>query len=196
MGCDIHAYVEKFTDGRWVWLRHDLFDHGGGIGVRQPGMPPPWKPFDRSYRLFGFLAGVRDHDVPQIHEVRGLPADLDPLLREEFGFTYPDDCPHTEEDRRSRHGCVCVYHHSGLFGHSWATGEELLAYDFMREFTCPYEHGPDRKYKHLDECVHWLAGTPKVTVGEYLGNWVYRFGEIAALAEDPNLVRVVYAFDN
>jgi hypothetical protein len=41
-----------------------------------------------------------------------------------------------------------------------------------------------------------VAGSPLVSVGEYLGGWVDRFGEIARLADDPNLVRVVFAFDN
>lgn len=191
MGADIHAYIEKLVAGRWVWLKGDLFDHGrtGNWG------PRPCEPFDRSYALFGFLAGVRDQDVPQIHGCRGLPADLSPELREEFGFTFPDDCPHTEEQRKPPIGCMCVYHHSGLFGHSWATGAELVGFDFGREFTCPYAHGADRKYQHMGECAHWLAGRPETTVGEYLGGWTDRFAEIAALSDDPELVRVVYAFD-
>ena len=192
MGADIKAYVEKFVADRWVWLKGDLFDHGstGNWG------PEPWEPFDRSYALFGFLAGVRDHDVPQIHPCRGLPADLSPELRKEFGFTFPDDCTHYGTDHRGRRDCACVYHDSGLFGHSWATGAELVGYDFGREFTCPYTHGPDRKYQHLEECDHFRAGSPLVSVGEYLGEWVDRFREVAALADDPNLVRVVFAFDN
>lgn len=185
MGADINDFIEVFDGERWTWNRGDLFD-----------TDPPYRPFDRSYVLFGFLAGVRNHDIPQIHPCRGLPDNLSPELREKFGFTFPADCTHPERDRRGLHTCSCVYHDAGLFGHSWATGAELVGYDFTTRMRCTYAHGADRPAWDKEPCPHEVVDPVFTTVGEYLGDWVDRFREIAALVSDPNHVRVVFAFDN
>lgn len=191
MGADINSYIEMFDGEHWSWNRGDLFDNGSG-----PGGGWTYHPFDRSYVLFGFLAGVRDRDVPQIHPCRGLPADLSPELREKFGFTYPADCTHAVPDRWGRSTCVCIYYDAGLFGHSWATGAELVGYDFTTRMRCTYAHGADRPTWDTEPCPHEAVDLVFTTVGEYLGDWPDRFREIASLVEDPNHVRVVYAFDN
>ena len=192
VGVDIHSYVEVFDGERWAWIRGSLFDNGPG-----PGGGWTCEPFDRSYVLFGFLAGVRNHDVPQIHPCRGLPDNLSPELREKFGFAFPDDCTHPPERRQAPLGCMCVYYDAGLFGHSWATGAELVGYDFTTPMKCTYAHGDDRPTWDKEPCPHEVVDPVFTTVGEYLGEgWIERFQEIAALASDPNHVRVVYAFDN
>jgi hypothetical protein len=85
MGMDIHSYVETFDGAAWSWNRGDLFDIGpSSFSLR------PWEPFDRSYGLFGFLAGMRNHDVPQIHPCRGLPDDVSPEVRAELGLPLDD----------------------------------------------------------------------------------------------------------
>lgn len=190
MGADIHGYVEVFDGERWAWNRDDLFvDDSPG-----PGSGWTCEPFDlRSYALFGFLAGVRNRNVPQIHPCRGLPDDLSPELREKFGFTYPADCTHPD---RGLHGCSCVYEDAGLFSHSWATGAELVGYDFTTRMRCTYAHGADRPTWDKESCPHEAVDPVFTTVGEYLGDWLDRFREVAALAEDPDHVRAVYAFDN
>lgn len=185
MGADINPYIEMFDGERWSWNRGDLFD-----------TEPPYEPFDRSYVLFGFLAGVGNHNVPQIHPRRGLPDDLSPELRKKFGFTFPGDCTHPERDRRGLHTCFCVYSDAGYFGHSWATGAELVGYDFTTRMRCTYAHGADRPSWDTEPCPHEAVDPVFTTVGEHLGDWLDRFREIAALADDPNHVRVVYAFDN
>lgn len=188
MGADIHAYIELFDGDRWTWATSDLFPDN------DTRIDKPWDPFpSRSYSLFGFLAGVRDPDVPQIHECRGLPADLSPELRKEFGFTWPQDCTHYDPDFHGRRNCMCLYSDSGLFAHSWATGAELLAYDYVGTFfPCPYAHGAGRQ-SWREPCAH--LHEDQTTVGEYLGGWVERFQSIAALSHDPSHVRAVYAFD-
>lgn len=193
MGADIHGYVEMFDGERWSWNGGDLFVDDS------PGHGSSWtcEPFDRSYALFGFLAGVRNHDVPQIHPCRGLPDNLSPELRKKFGFTYPADCTHAAPDRWGRSTCSCIYDDEGLFGHSWATGVELIGYDFTTRMRCTYAHGADRPSWDKDPCPHEAVDPVFTTVGEYLGDgWLERFREIAALADDPAHVRVVYAFDN
>lgn len=191
MGCDIHAYVERWKpDVGWEWLNGDLFDNMTTYaGATEPTADgEPWEPFPyRHYRLFGFLAGVRDHDVPQIHALRGLPGDLCAELRAEFGLTHSDGCEPTEDGHVKTH-CDCAdFNPSWYHSHSWATGAELLAFDYGTEMFCAAEAVGGVT---VDE-----GG--KRTVGEYLGSWnLERFREIAALADDPRHVRVVYAFDN
>lgn len=174
MGTDIHSFVERWEpDVGWQWLKGELFDNDG--------FDEPWEPITgRCYHLFGFLAGVRDGGVRQIHARRGLPWDLSPELRTEFG-SFPDDCTHQEGSP-----CMpCLYetYHS----HSWATGAELIAFDYGK---------PMRAYPETMGGVLVDAGGP-TTVGEYIGlRYVQRFHEIAALAENPAHVRMVYAFDS
>ena len=58
MGCDIHSFAEKKVNDEWVMI-------------------PDEHPFDwRSYRLFGFLANVRNYSQSGfIDYPRGLPTD-------------------------------------------------------------------------------------------------------------------------
>jgi hypothetical protein len=59
MGCDIHSFAEKITEGVYEKI-------------------PRLNPFNwRSYAIFGFLANVRNYsDVPPIAERRGIPLDV------------------------------------------------------------------------------------------------------------------------
>lgn len=75
MGCDIHMHVEHHTSAGWVRL-----------------LPPPdsyqtddkeWD-WDRFYRSFAYLAGVRNYREPIVRplaEPRGLPADVSAEVR-------------------------------------------------------------------------------------------------------------------
>lgn len=94
MSTDIYTHVEQQQeDGTWEhiqWSGDE--DHG---------------PFDdRSYWRFGWLAGVRDHDVTPITPPRGLPDDLSAVVRKQWG--------------------------SGLVWHtpSWLTVQELVDFDY------------------------------------------------------------------
>lgn len=165
MGCDIHTFVERRNPetGLWEHLSGDLFVDWSSADWRTD------QPFDRFYGLFAFLADVRQPgDVPCIHPPRGLPNDISQEVKSEFGFIYPEDCPHLME-----RWCPCQYSASDWHSHSWATGAELLAYDY------------DVKLPDTGE-----------TLREYLGDYIERFQEIAALAPDPADVRVIYAFDS
>lgn len=84
MGCDIHPQAERKRDGKW-----EIIDDIA--------------PFDwRSYRLFGFLADVRNYSaVPPISKPRGLPED-EPTLDNFDGL----------------HSC------------SWLSVKELLEFDY------------------------------------------------------------------
>lgn len=166
MGADIHSYVEVFDGTEWTWNKLPLFDHG------YAGCPEPWEPFDRYYPLFGFLAGVRDVNMPRITPGRhGLPDDVSAEVRAEIGPTLDElmGAATTEWGRT-----LAVQNWNGLHGHGWLTGAEILEYDF-------------------DAPCRWHEGE---TVGELLGGWLDRLREIAYLMPNPHHVRVVYAFDN
>ena len=58
MGCDIHGFLEIVTDYKYADCVHGI-------------------PDDRSYDMFGLLAGVRNYaDCKPISETRGLPEKL------------------------------------------------------------------------------------------------------------------------
>lgn len=62
MGCDIHAFIEIKKEGRWRFTKElDI---------------------DRSYWLFGNLAGVRDESQKPIASPRGLPDDCSQAIRD------------------------------------------------------------------------------------------------------------------
>lgn len=75
MGCDIHAYKEKFVDGKWVSADEwQTTDYGDG----EVYTDVPWeKRFtQRNYQLFGVLSkGVRGYEYDYSFEPRGLPFD-------------------------------------------------------------------------------------------------------------------------
>ena len=163
MGCDIHTFVERRNPETGLWERLS-----GGL-FTDWSVERTDEPFDRHYGLFAFLADIRQPGyVPTIHPRRGLPNDVSQEVKTEFGFIYPEDCPH-----QGQRWCPCQYSDSGLFGHSWATGAELLAFDY--DVMLPE------------------AGE---TLREYLGDYIERFQEIAALATHPEDVRVIFAFDS
>lgn len=129
MGADIHTYVETFRDGRW---QHET----GALVTPIDQWSDPAAPFDwRHYPMFGFLAGVRDHDVPTIAQPRGLPDDVSPEVRAE--------------------NADGEWYHSA----SWLTLAELLAYDGYDQptktrygFTGPLREGLGPMFfQHLDE---------------------------------------------
>jgi hypothetical protein len=59
MGCDIHLFLEVRIDERW--------EHAGEIDV------------DRSYELFGLMAGVRSEAYEPVSWPKGLPDSINPM---------------------------------------------------------------------------------------------------------------------
>lgn len=75
MGCDIHLYVERKVDGKWVAVKEPV--------SRYEDDSYQWD-FSRSYRSFALLADVRNGgDVTPLSAPRGIPADVsDEVLTE------------------------------------------------------------------------------------------------------------------
>lgn len=153
MGCDIHTFAERKTDAGWEVI---------------PGL----RPFnDRSYGIFGFLAGVRNYSaVPQIAARRNLPEDASDLAREEYEGWGGDA-------------------HSA----SWLSVEELTTFDYDQ----PLE---DRRVTRQTGPNSWDGGCTcapgegeKMTYREFLGNAF--FADLEKL-KAQGAGRVVFWFDN
>ena len=114
MGCDIHLYVERKENGRWVSLDKWTVD-ADEFGREGAGVM--WE--DRFYRhrnylLFGILAGVRDRSLASISKPRGLPKDVTLEVQKESESWNTDG-------------------HS----HSWLTLAELQSYDWSSALAEP-----------------------------------------------------------
>src|SRR5688572_24540102 len=107
MGTDIHAYAETRVNDTWTYAGDNAFPDNERPNGRHC-------PFDRvhSYRLFGFLADVRNYsEAPVITEPRGLPSDVSPELQAKSDSWDLDG--HT---------------------HTWLTLAELSAFDYDQTF--------------------------------------------------------------
>lgn len=159
MGCDIHFYVEKKVDGKWVtadtW--YDDEDTPGYKSLYQwgPGLKRLAGPLysSRNYDLFAMLANVRNGSgfagvdtgngfIP-IHEPRGVPDDA---------------CPEVVKANE--------YWDSDGHSHSWATVKELMEYDWTRTtkkrgWVSPKEFAG-----------YYLSGRPKAWSGGVSGDSV------------------------
>lgn len=164
MGCDIHSFVEVKVDGAWKFFREPIF----------VDKYCPKEPFaNRSYRVFGFLADVRNYShVPCItFETRGLPNDLSAE-----GFDYMLD--------------------SDYHSPSWLLVSELLKWDYAQTFE-------DRRTTKLtsggwyDGAADAGSGNGyKTTYRDFLGSDFFADLSTLGAIGNPENVRVVFAFDN
>lgn len=162
MGCDIHSFVEKKNSaGSWERV---TWPNAGETG------PWGW----RSYRIFGFLANVRNYsDSPFISNSRGMPEGVSPSVAKEYE-TWDSDG------------------HS----HSWLSLKELLAFNYDSEME-------DRRYTRQIGPNSWDGAATcergmgkKTTFREFLDGGF--FTDLAALESlgSPDEIRVVFWFDN
>ena len=111
MGCDIHMHTEIKVKGKWIhW--------------NQPRI-------DRSYQLFGLLAGVRQKPDEQISEPRGLPKDISETIKIHADYWEGDGHSHSwinsKEaswiiDKYFKPSSENMFEHDGfgyLFGYGW-----------------------------------------------------------------------------
>ena len=154
MGCDIHAYVEVKRHGGWN-CEGNAFDC-------------------RNYRLFGFLAGVRNYSVvPVLAEPRGLPSDVGDVVHQKS--------EHWDVDGHT---------------HSWLLLRELADFDYDQQFE-------DRRTQRVrpggvisgGETAD-PGGGAMTTFREFLGEWYFKELDRLRTFGEPDDVRVVFWFDN
>lgn len=113
MGCDIHLHQEVKVSGKW--------EHYGCPSI------------DRSYDLFGKMAGVRG-DGPPVAPVRGLPKDITDITRMSAvmygsdGHTHSwlnaDEIAELEKWLEERQGSRFNRPFGYLFGNGWGDFKE------------------------------------------------------------------------
>ncbi len=85
MGCDIHCNLEYRRNTESDWYDIDLYKKNKYFG--EDDEPEYWRVSlynERSYFLFGLLAGVRNYSVEPISQPRGIPGDVCESIRESF----------------------------------------------------------------------------------------------------------------
>ena len=163
MGCDLHSHVEVRKDGRWQDVTGSV-DWGWDSG-----------PFeDRSYNVYGWLAGVRNYSaVGPVEEPRGFPDDASVTVRQDFeGWGWDGHTP------------------------SWFLVSELLAVDYDATVN-------NRRVNRQLAPNYWsgdVTGKPEEgeikPLREFLGTPFMDQLDTLATLGDPENVRVVFWFDN
>lgn len=165
MGADIHLYVEKKENGKWIsvdtWYEEEDFKHSDN-------------PFydDRNYDLFAILADVHNgrgfggcdtgDGFTPISMPRGLPADVSAEV-----------------------GQVSAQWDSDGHSHSWLTLEELLNWNHWDDVTT------NRGYLSEDDYLKWdKKGEPQSYSGGIYGNAIVSMGEKEYLNLMKNGTRV------
>lgn len=111
MGCDIHGWVEVKYKGKWY--AYDKISS------------------DRSYTLFGFIAGVRDEAVKPVSLPKGIPVDASIIVKKEVLSLGVDGHSHT-----------------------WLSMGEMQ--EVYNRFKANLEKGKDKK---LDFLLGWHLGS-------------------------------------
>lgn len=169
MGCDIHCFVEKKQNNQWS-LIEGLTYNASGYDSNEP--------FDwRSYRIFGFFAGVRNYsDITPLAPRRGMPENL------------------SEELKANHHDWQWDAH-----SHSWFLLRELLDCDYEQIVE---DRRVSREIKttngsYIDGgCTAEPGGGETMTLREFLGDMYFaQLEELKALG-NPDEIRIVFWFDN
>ena len=88
MGCDIHCNLEYKRNRESNWFDIDLYKRNKYFGIDGcEDEPEFWKVSlynDRSYFLFGLLAGVRNYNVEPIIKPRGIPDDVSESIKKHY----------------------------------------------------------------------------------------------------------------
>lgn len=157
MGCDIHAFVEKRNGDSWKFIELDP------------------EPFDcRDYRLFGFLADVRNYShSPVISKRRGIPGDASEHVLE-----------------------MNDYWDSDGHSHTWLLLRELLDFDYNQEIW-------DQRVMKQDGPNSWNGAAlaeegegAHLRLGVFLGEWYFKELNRFKQLGPPEDTRIVFWFDN
>lgn len=89
MGCDIHLYLERLYDGKWVnidYWQYNRYYNEAEPDSSEPKMYHVGAYQGRNYELFSILAGVRNYGRNKpIKQPRGLPVDISSVTKEGYG---------------------------------------------------------------------------------------------------------------
>jgi len=181
MGADIHIFVERKKDDKWVRYTGK---HFSSVWRKEKGEKEN-SPFDwRNYEMYGFLAGVRHSYIKPIKEpIYKIPNDASEYVKKQFVKWDGDG-------------------HS----HSFLTARELLEFDYNQDLREPgddfstnsrnvlFEKKVHRKDTNFDD-----EEDINKTYFDFLGGpdsmFFIHIKELAELG-NPDDVRIVFWFDN
>lgn len=127
MGCDIHIYLEKKENDRWVAIKGENPYYKDWKD--EPEFSLDWFYNGRDYSLFALLADVRnDYNVEPLSEPKGVPEDVSDEIRKEYEFWEGDG-------------------HS----HSWYTFDELVNFDYVNKKVHHEAYVSEAVYKQFKE---------------------------------------------
>lgn len=177
MGCDIHIVVEVRRNQEWQCVTEDIFpldDDDQRHYQRTHGsvcFPT------RSYRVFGFLADVRNYSaIPPLSPPKGVPADLSRSVRQ-----------------------TATRYDSGCHSASWLTLAELLTPDYdadvwNRRYT--RQQGPNFFNGAATAELHETHLGTREPLRAFLGAEFMTHLDVLKTLGAPPDVRVVFWFDN
>lgn len=186
MGADIHSFAEVRINGKWIKIEEPIFPEYNRNTIEPFG----W----RSYRIFGFLADVRNYSQsPVIMEPRGLPDDSE-YLNSPSPYAY--NVNPMSGDSIPVHERETVKSDVQGYGCSYLTLKELLDYDYDRQME-------DRRYSEqigpnsFDGSATCEPGQGKMmTITEFLGDGFFEHITILQTLGEPEDVRIVFWFDS
>lgn len=196
MGCDIHIWTEIKSKETWKWeeSEQDIFPTVFGNKKSR-------SPFDRrSYKLFAFLADVRNtYGIIPISESKGFPDDseylnvsLDEPYYMDFGYGEANMC-YTVGDK--------LKYNLNYHSFSFLTLSELINFDYDKPFEdLNVSYTLEGKSLYIGgsifrEKVKSGEGV-MTTYREFLGEFYFEELEIMKTLGEPDDVRVVFYFDN
>lgn len=207
MGCDIHLYVERLIEGKWVQqLKSDEKMKNGS-----PTVDAKYWYYGRNYALFGLLAGVRNHDLTPLVSPRDLPKDMSEGLTREWSFNWSED-GHTptyyylDELIKFREQPI-VFIRSVNMG-QYKKFKTEPEFDLYHSWHAVYQNGKyisnkkmDRIFKiksFLNDGDNYLTKVTGQIMPAKLSEifWVETLNTIAALDSNPKNLRLVMWFDS
>jgi len=219
MGCDIHLHIEVKKNGQWV--EHEWESKYNTGQFYQDGTPmvdhfalfedPLW--ISRNYMLFAILADVRNrNEVEPISCPRGLPREMSDTVRKRAEYWDLDAHSHSfiylpglldypwHEKKFDDSGYVGVqeYHKFKTTGETPLSapgsprGNQIAVTNKVMNKIDPFVAA----LEPVDD-VHFTYIKWRSSCRDYCSKFVDKFLPIiAALADDPNDVRIVFWFDN
>lgn len=171
MGCDIHVRVERKIDGAWVLQKPEAWGADGWRALADRAYKPPDYPLahgNRSYLMFGVLAGVRSPDITPIKPPVGWPSNVGEwCIRTGSAFETPG---YSDWD--------------GMHSHTWYYAQELLDFDWDGNAVTVDE---DQEEFYPD------GGTYREMVGS---NFIEEVKMIRKMDPDPDKTRILMSFDS
>lgn len=170
MSCDIYSFAEVRENGKWQYVTENCFCNCDAFDNY---------PFSsRQYKLFGFLANVRNDAECLFFEQKGFPDDseyLNEIIKSDYDDSYIPRKKYLEESNY-------------YFDFSYLTLKELLDFDYSQQFE-------NQKIKKIKKSYDYVEGTAWTSVEDFLSN-TDLFETIEVLKElgRSEDVRVVFHF--